>query len=860
MSIALLNTVALPNVLLAHGKNHVAVYQNGVVSTYAKDDANNTLTLQPTTYALADVIALKMSNDGNVIAAQTATKTYRLTGGVQTPIDIVGAFDVANDGTLVIVNVTAQQISVVQAVTRNFTASVTANDKVAIGTSKFIVYSKSRYFSGSFLGSSIGTTAFDYTAAFVIAATGDKFAFFFDKGDVQYNGITRTGMPRLYFHRNIGKYVVANDGTFDWAYQRQYPQSNPFKLRANSMVIPVDTDMSPYTWMQMRFAGNSQLEEVAEMQPVLGTNVSVTGNKLANTLATNQVLDGLTPVYFKANEDFSIEGWANFSSVGAAGAAIICLDSQVVADSNRTFNLFVAQDLSIGFMLTSTGAYAGGGVNPATPKITLNSDNHFAACRVNGTLKIYLNGVEIYSGANNTVAYKSTNLMGIRLGATGSRWGLRICRGESAYKAAFEPLALPALTPQYYEPAVRDDIVFQSAFRNNSLLNEMDFVGGRDIVMAGPTSVSNGRLKTTAATTSRFSAPCKYFGAGDFTIEVLFRLPTYPGTQENCVIGQYVNSGQTSSWLLWYSAGGGFIFYAASQASGGNSNVALASTQILPLNVDVHLVIERVNGVTTIYMDGVAVGSNNTINFPLFDNTDTVPIRNNWVYTDSTNPLSIKWIRIAKRAMYNGVVKPLSTPPKVKAVPTYLIKDGVVAKGITPTGGSAVAGSWRMPFNAYLTMPNAPQLCPGTKDFVCEVDFSVQTATVVSGTAFTPMIFWSTYAAPGQPINYEIHYNHTSQQFAISSDNSGTAGTFALFPFALAFNTQYVMKLIRTGSTLACWVNGVKIGETDFPRNLLNNVVTPFYVGRRIGGSSANVFWYGDWTVKNFSIGAIDQT
>lgn len=860
MSIALLNTVALPNVLLAHGKNHVAVYQNGVVSTYAKDDANNTLVLQATTYTLAGVLALKMSNDGTVVAAQTVDKTYRLTGGVQTPIDIVGAFDVANDGTLVVLNVVAQQISVVQSITRNFTATITANDKVAIGTSKFIVYNKSRYFSGSFLGSVLTVTAFDYTVTFVIAATGDKFAFFFDKGDVQFNGLTRTGMPKFYFHRNIGKYVVANDGTYDWAYNRQYPQSNPFKLRANAMVLPVETDMSPYTWMQMRFAGNSQLEEVAEMQPILGTNVSVTNNKLANTLATNQVLDGLTPVYFKANEDFSIEGWANLSSVNVNGATILGLDTQVPAESNRSFILYVYSDLTIGFMLSPNGSSAGSTVQPATPKITLNSDNHFAACRVNGTLKLYLNGVQFYSGPNNTVAYKSTLFMGIRLGATGTRWGLRVCRGVSAYQGAFEPVALSALTPQYYEPAIRDDIVFQAAFRNNDLLNEMDFVGGRQITMAGTTTVSNGRLKTAQSAAARWSAPLKYFGAGDYTIEVLFRLVQAPGNANNALLCQYQNPGAGNGFLIFVNSAGAWAFYYPTISTGGQGpGPSVSSSVAIPVGVDVHLVIERVGTTIKLYMDGVEVGSvSNTEG--LFDASATLPLRTWWGDSSMITNVSYKWIRIAKRAMYNGVIKPLAAPPKRKAVPTYLIKDGVVAPGITPTGGSASSGSWRMPFNAYLTMPNAPQLAPGSQDFACEIDFSVQSATTVSGGAFTPFVYWGTFAAPGQAVNYELLYNHTAQQFSISANHNGVAGTTVNFPFALAFNTQYLVKFIRTNGVLACYVNGVKIGEAAYTEVLLNDTVQPFYVGRRIGGSSANVFWYGDWTVKNFSIGAIDQT
>lgn len=859
MSIQLLNTVALPNALLAHGRNHVAIYQDGVVSIYAKDDVNNTLVLQPTTYTIAGVTELRMSEDGSVVGAQTATQTIRLSGGVQTPFDIIGNYAVANDGTLVVIAVGAGQISVIRDTTRNFTATVTVNDRVAVSSNSFIVYNASRYLSGSFIGVSLTNSVFASPATYVIHVKDGKFAFFFTNGGVQYAGLTRSGLSRLYFHRNAGNYVIANDGFFDYAIQRAYPQSTPVKLRANIREIPAQTDMSPYTWMQQRFATNTAIEEVAEFLPVLGPNSSVSGNKLVNTNLTVNVQDKLTPVYFKANEDFSIEGWANFSAIDSSfGAPILNMDMPANGEGNKTFALAVLGDLSIMFVYTGTGSSILH--NPATPKVTLNSDNHFAVCRVGGTLKIYLNGAEIYSVANAVAAFKTTEFLGIRRGGVGTRWGLRICREQSAYNGAFDPTPLPALTPQYYTNELRDDIVFQTAFRNNALHNEMDFVGGRDITMAGTTSVANGRLQTAQTTTARFSAPCKYFGAGDYTIEVLFRLVSAPGNDNNALLCQYQNPGAGNGWLIYFNSAGNWTFYHPTISSGGvGPGPSVGSTKAFPIGVDVHLVIERVGTTITLYMDGEVVGTL-TGTEGLFNASDTYPLRTWWGDSSMVSTVSYKFIRIAKRALYNGSIRPIPIPPKVKAVPTNLIKNGVAAKGITATGGSVSAGSWRMPFNSYLTMPNAPLLCPGTKDFVIEIDCSVQTATVVSSTAFTPFVFWGTWAAPGQPVNFEFVYNHTAQQFAFSASNSGGAPTVT-FPFALAFNTQYLIKLIRTAGVLQLWVDGTKIGETPYTEDLLNDTVSPFYIGRRIGGTSpGTVFWYGDWTCKNFSIGAIDQS
>lgn len=413
------------------------------------------------------------------------------------------------------------------------------------------------------------------------------------------------------------------------------------------------------TWSQMSFADGVAREDVSEASLTM-TNATITANKLVNTTSTDTPLDKALPVYFSANEDFSVEGWGNFSSISTAGASIICLDNQAIVDTNRSFNLYVDSTLAVGFMLTSSGAFTGGASTPANPKITLNSDNHFAACRVSGVLKMYLNGVEIFSAANVVAAFKTTMYMGVRQGAIGKRWNMRVMRGKSAYTGAFTPPAtLPAITVPTYASDVAADIVFQSCFRRESVNDE---VSNTPLAFSGVgATVANGRLNIAqTGATARFQKFIPYFGAGDYTIEATLRVISTAGN-ENCIMGQYVNPGQNNSWLMWYSAGMGLIFYSNSTAGG---LVGLSATKTLPVNVDVHVVVEKYNGVITIYMDGVACGSA-TNTQPLSDNSATIPVRNWWGDNSMNNNMSIKHIRIAKRAMYKGVVKPAPTLPKM---------------------------------------------------------------------------------------------------------------------------------------------------------------------------------------------------
>src|SRR5690606_34712399 len=74
---------------------------------------------------------------------------------------------------------------------------------------------------------------------------------------------------------------------------------------------------------------------------------------------------------------------------------------------------------------------------------------------------------------------------------------------------------------------VAHDIVAQYAFRNNSLLNEAD--PSQSATLSGATTATAGRLKTTNTSTSTYSMPVDYFGAGDLTMECNFKVASGSG-------------------------------------------------------------------------------------------------------------------------------------------------------------------------------------------------------------------------------------------------------------------------------------------------------------------------------------------
>lgn len=197
------------------------------------------------------------------------------------------------------------------------------------------------------------------------------------------------------------------------------------------------------------------------------------------------------------------------------------------------------------------------------------------------------------------------------------------------------------------------------------------------------------------------------------------------------------------------------------------------------------------------------------------------------------------------------------TFPGTTRIPAlWLVENGVLHADATNFGVTTSNGSARFVTGTYFTVPSTTvgMLPPGTGDFTMSCEFSVQGVNPTAGSTFTSLLYWSTWASGGQPINYEFLYDHQNQQFTISVNNSGTALRSFSYP-ALTLNTFYKVELSRQGGILSLWVNGVKHAtESSFTYNFVLNTTTPMKVGRRIGGTGGEVSWWTNMTVKNIFI------
>ena len=222
----LLKTIVLPNTLVAHGQNHLLIFQAGEVKRYRKS-SDNTLVLLDT-FALAGVKRLTISEDGQCFAAQTSTHTHRLHMPESEPLAITGAMAISNSNYLLVLQPTAVQLF--RESTVILTATTDSTDKICCGLNGFVVYSKTRALTGTYTGVVLTNNAQAKTLLHVAHTGSDKFAYFYSDGTVTLSGTTRT-LTVLKGHRNIGQHVLANDGTNEWSYIQQFPLTQPTKLR-----------------------------------------------------------------------------------------------------------------------------------------------------------------------------------------------------------------------------------------------------------------------------------------------------------------------------------------------------------------------------------------------------------------------------------------------------------------------------------------------------------------------------------------------------------------------------------------------------------------------------------------------------
>lgn len=454
----------------------------------------------------------------------------------------------------------------------------------------------------------------------------------------------------------------------------------------NLTSAPLEVRVEPY--MQYRMEDNSPFCEVSgHAMKITGSSKIVDGKFYSSQTRTLELPSFLV----EENEDFTIELKFNAASLSSNFALLTqwntgsSNNSWILGGSAYSFYLAVAD---------SSGLSVGEGPSMPRAELKLNTDHHVAVTRENGTMRIFLDGKLKSTVYLPAAFYKST--LPVRNGWADSAgvfggylWDIRMVKGKSLYSEDFTPYVLPAYkAPRQLQES---NICQQVSLRKHNTLTDLGDV--IELIGGAPQShqISYGRLRALSARmdAQTFKIPCRYFGAGDFTIETNFRINYLPASPNGyaAVIARHnrleLNT-QENRWLITAATPDyphiAFTAYTDTPAKEGDVvgkygfSYTLRSNGAAQVGVDYHIAIVRKSGKVYMFLDGVQQDMVLDFDLPLRGQGDT-PEENYFTgtygdLTGTTELYSAKevWnIRISDKAQYEigKNFKPLNRLPTV---------------------------------------------------------------------------------------------------------------------------------------------------------------------------------------------------
>jgi hypothetical protein len=372
------NTINVPNQFAAQGINHIAIYQNGVVSTYQKNKPYSKLSDVIQTYDVADVRSIRISPSGEYIGVQTSTKTVRLRNGVQETFDNnIGQFSIADTGQIVMIALASGAVQVIDSSVTNLTVAVTDDDRVVCAAGRYMVYNRARTITALYTDLVLTPVA---SAKEIVYATHDhngKFVVFYSDNTFSYDGAAaKTFVGPAQGFRDLGDQILCTDMKKDWVVNHFRPLAYPEIVRNFSWKPPVvpNVDFSSMLLMVpgtgittadfdvkkgLAVANSGGLGAVAD-SPYGAAGASLNFDGTTSFLQTADSAD----IQLGAN-DFTIELFvkviaANTGSIvfhkGADGTLV---PSYVLtATANKTFNFNISTNgTAYAFTLTDVGKF-----------------------------------------------------------------------------------------------------------------------------------------------------------------------------------------------------------------------------------------------------------------------------------------------------------------------------------------------------------------------------------------------------------------------------------------------------------------------------------------------------------------------
>ncbi|AGS82143.2 putative adhesin [Pseudomonas phage PaBG] len=684
--------------------------------------------------------------------------------------------------------------------------------------------------------------------------------------DVAKTTIGAQGVTRFTVDRN----VMTLDATYTQAYMAKISDTRLLFVKAGTTGA-MQYQFVDYVWRvdltpskvlaQYRFYDGEAINEVGERFALLGSGATVGNGRLNTTTNTTSRIEQ-DQVYFGPDDDLTIEAIVKATSSGSNGYSPIC-QWNVGGSNNNSWAMSVVSGL-LRFSWSSSGSASSTYLTSNTP-VPTGIETHVAVVRKNGVFRLYVAGQQ----QNETSVDATANALNTRPVSTswsdttgwlnGSRGNIRISR-EALYDGDFQPpTELPTITRPTYSEQDQAACVFQLDLRRDNLLDE---VTDNQVTFVNGTALTNGRIVTVNNTTSQYTCQSKKFGEGDFTAELMINLQAVSATYGAVIMGNWRAGGVASDenrWCIILDSNRNIGFNMARSADANDFAWMMSSTPV-PLNVDCHIVAERVNGVVTLYLNGSQVAQSNEtdFNFPIRGGEAGWKVHSISSQVAYTVGMRCWNLRIMDKAYYNGDVKRENEFPAL-SVKEYVIVNGAYLHPDFSLQGGATQTEVGVDMTAgkYILGTGSPKYVFYRGDFTVEATVTPRSLVygtgAGSGSAIVPLWACHTWAAPGQPVNWELFLNLGTNQIAFGTSHSDSTLSRTM-PYTFTLGQRINFKVVRRRSQMYAFVDDTLVGVTDMPYNIGYDITQPPFIGRRRGGGSGEVNWWNDVLLEKFII------
>jgi hypothetical protein len=496
--------------------------------------------------------------------------------------------------------------------------------------------------------------------------------------------------------------------------------------------------------------------------------------------------------------------------------------------------------------------------NTSGATITAGQWYHVAVSRTGGNLRVFINGVAYYNAANtfnftqvtyggNTELWTGLGYYGPAGGLGGPRYlngyisNIRIINGTGIYSSNFTPSTTPltAVTNTQLLSAQ------SNRFVDNSTNAQAITTGGSPTVQRfspfAPLTVYN---PTTYGGSAYFDGSGDYLTStspnltGTWTVEMWW-YPLNVTSQQTFIS---FNSGSYQGINMWCNASGQMII-----DDGFNGQSAFTTTTF-KANAWNHLAIVRNGTTTTGYINGVVAGSNSFTPSPT--NTMMVGRYNSSPFYYVSGYITD--IRVTNStAVYTAAFTPPTAPLTAITNTSLLLNytnpailDNAMMNNLETVGNAAVStsvkkyGAASMYFDGtgdYLTVPSTPNLAFGG-------NFTVEAWLYLNSYPSTSAAMYVCDFRNGSTSNFGfgvIGSAGVAKPYAFV----GSGPVDATGATSLSLNTWYHIAMVRSGSTVTYYLNGVS--DATFTTSFSQGA-TGVTVGARYTGATEYVAGYID--------------